>query len=262
MKTRGFGRVCLIFGLSLSYLLSSAPVYAQDDAGLGVTLDTTYTSKYIWRGHDLFDDHAAIQPSVNWDIFDTGFSANVWGSLPMGSGSEDLTELDYTLAYGTTIFEDAPYAVDLGVNYIYYDFPKVNSRAIPDTQEVGVSVSLPNLIELGGIALAPSYYAGKLWPTDSDIGFDVAGGYHSFGLGCEIAVPETEWTVELSGDLNYNDGLFGADHDWSHATLGVAMNMELWRFAVRPFLNYQISMENSVNTEDELYGGVSLAMEF
>ena len=238
---------------------------AQDEPPkLAIDLDTTYVSKYIWRGYDLFDDHAAFQPSVNLDLFGSGFSVNAWGSIPMGSGNgiNDFQEYDYTLAYSTSVFADQPYALDLGANYIYYDFPKVNSRAVPDTQELGLSCALPNLIKIGNSALVPSYYIGKLWPTYSSLGFDVAGGYHSFALGYELSIPKTDYSLNLSTDINYNDGMFGADHDWSHATIGLSSSLPVGPATFTPFLYYQISLDESVNNEDELFGGISASISF
>lgn len=227
-----------------------------------ITADMTLVTKYLWHGYDLFDDHGAYQPSVNWDLFDTGFSVNVWGSFPFGSGNEVFKELDYTIAYGTTLFEEEPYAVDLGVNFIYYDFPRVGSRYVPDTHEVDVRIALPNLVKIGESALVPSYYGGKLWPADSGLGFEVSGGYHALGLGYDFKVPGIEHVLSLSGDINYNDGIFGADHDWSHATLGLSTSFEVGPVSLTPFISYQISMDNSVNVDDEFWGGLSVSMSF
>lgn len=238
----------------------------ETDAKLGIDLDATYVSKYIWRGYDLFDDHAAFQPSVNLDLFDTGFSINVWGSIPMGTGSNGhgdginiWQEYDYTAAYAYSFFEDEIYALDFGVNYIYFHFPKLNHMA--DTQEIGAGVAMPNLLKIGDSALVPSYYAGKLWPTSSGAG-DVAGGYHSFALSYDLAIPETDYSLSLFTDINYNDGLFGSDNDWSHATFGISTSVEVGPVTVTPFLNYQASMDDSVNDEDELYGGISVSFSF
>lgn len=267
------------YGKSLllaAILVGLAATCRADDgaAKLAIDFDATYVSKYIWRGYDLFDDHAALQPSVNLDLFGSGFSANVWGSIPMGSSSNRhhglevtdginiLQEYDYTIAYNTSLFQDQFYALDLGVNYIYYDFPKVNSMLVPDTQEIGISAALPNLIKIGDTALVPSYYGGKLWPSDSHLGFDVAGGYHSFALGCDLPIPETAYALSLSADINYNDGMFGSDHDWSHATLGISTSVPVGRVTFTPFLSYQISMDESVNYEEELYGGLSVSVSF
>ena len=243
----------------------------EDQAKLGIDLDATVVSKYIWRGYDLFDDHGALQPSVNVDLFGTGFSVNVWGSIPLGTGSNNQggginqwQEYDYTVAYGRSVFEDQPYALDFGINYIYYNFPKLNHMA--DTQEIGASVALPNLIKLGDIALVPSYYVGKLWPTSSGVA-DVAGGFHTLALSCDLPVPcavrkDAPQIFSFFTDITYNDGAFAADHDWSHATVGVSTGLEVGPLTVTPALYYQISMDDSVNDEDELWGGLSVSYSF
>ncbi len=250
------------FLLVMTTLNTSWSQETEKSKSLGITADMTLVTKYLWYGYDVFDDHGAYQPSINWDIFNTGFSVNVWGSFPIGSGNEVLKELDYSVAYSTTFFEEEIYAVDLGVNYIYYDFPRVNSRFVPDTHEVGVSVALPNLIKIGDSALVPSYHGAKLWPADSELGFDVAGGIHTLGLGYDFTIPNTEQVLSLSADVNYNDGLFAADHDWSHATLGISTSFEVGPVSLTPFINYQISMDDSVNPDDDFWGGLSVSMSF
>ena len=239
----------------------------EEKTELGIGFDMTYVTKYIWRGYDLFDDHGAIQPSVYADLFGTGFSVNVWGSIPLGTGSNmgngginQLQEYDYTLAYGYSLFEDQTYQLDMGVNYIYYDFPKLGSSA--DTQEIGVSLSLPKLINIGEVALIPGYYGCKLWPTDSGLEDDVAGGYHSFSLSLDLPIPTTEQTLSMFTDINYNDGLFGSDHDWSHVSFGISTSLAIKSITITPSINYQLSMDDSVNPENELYGGVTLAFSF
>jgi len=233
-----------------------------DNGGMGVTVDATYVSKYVWRGYDLFDDHGALQPSVDVDLFGTGFGVNVWGSIPMGTGSNGHSdginiwqEYDYTLSYGLTLFEDECYALDIGTNYIYYHFPKLNHKA--DTQEIGVGVALPNLIMIGDSALVPSYYGGKLWPTSSGQSDEISGGYHTFGLSYDLGIPNTEYAITLASDINYNDGLFGSDQDWSHATVGIFTSVEVGPVSVSPSLSYQISMDDSVNPNDEFWAGIS-----
>ena len=263
---RSNGRKWMIGIMGFLMLLASGSMSwsqeAQEPQSLGVTADMTLVTKYRWRGYDLFDDHGAYQPSINWDIFDTGFSVNVWGSFPFGSGNEVFKELDYTIAYGTTLFEEESYAVDLGVNYIYYDFPRVGSRFVPDSHEVGVSIALPSLIKIGDSALVPSYYGAKLWPADSGLGFDVAGGYHALGLGYDLTIPKIDQVLSLSWDINYNDGLYGSDHDWTHTTFGLSTSFEVGPVSLTPFINYQISMDDSVNPDDEFWGGLSVSMSF
>ncbi|MBN1435562.1 MAG: hypothetical protein JW936_00680 [Sedimentisphaerales bacterium] len=243
---------------------------------IGVTVDNTFTSRYMWRGFDLFDDHAAYQPSVDLDLFQSGFSVNMWGSIPMGTGSlnhgngiNEWQEWDYTVAYGNTLFADTCYAIDYGINYIYYDFPKLDRAS--DTMEVGAGISMPNLISLGDVAIVPSYYAGALWPAESGGDTEIDGWAHVFGLSADLVtagiIPGTEEQVwSLSWDITYNDGQFAVDHDWSHTTFGLAAPVDFDVFGqtvtVTPFMNYQVSMDDSVNDENEFYGGVSVTVCF
>jgi hypothetical protein len=249
----------------------------EDTPSLGVDVDLTYVSHYIWRGYDVFDDHPSLQPSINLDLFGTGFSANVWGAIPLGTGSNNQSgginiwqEWDYTLAYEYTFFPDDPYAVSVGTNYIYYDFPHQSSHA--DTQEIGMSLSLPNLISIGEIGIIPTYYVGKLWPTKSGLSDDIAGGYHTFGLSSDLPIPQTDLALSLSAELAYNDGMFGADHDFSHVTLGISTSYDLkcpfseeekTLATLTPFLNYQCALDDMDGTfDDVLYGGLSVAFSF
>ncbi len=58
-------------------LLGAAGLVQAQDEALGVTADATWVSKYIWRGFDLLDDKGAFQPSVDVDLFGSGWSVNV-----------------------------------------------------------------------------------------------------------------------------------------------------------------------------------------
>jgi hypothetical protein len=240
---------------------------------LGVDLDATWVSKYLWRGFDMLDDKAAFQPSVNLDLYGTGFSANFWGSYPgssKGGGSVSTvnrTEQDYTIAYDFTLLEDESYATDITLNYIYYDFIDAPDK-FRDVEEIGVGFAWPNVCP-GGVV--PSYYAGRVWPakSKSDLPGDVAGWVHIFGLGYDMTVPgilpETpEQVISLSAALVYNDGCGGdeVDQDFSHATFGAAAPMPIGEVTFTPAIYWQASFDDSVNTEDELYVGVSLSYSF
>jgi len=267
------------FRTCLSYVvLSSSWLFAQEvqekatePQKLGIDLETTWVSRYMWLGYDLFDDHAALQPSVTWNVFDTGFSLNVWGSIPMGTGSFENSgginqwqELDYTAAYDISFFEDQPWQIDVGTKYVYYNLIKLNHLA--DSQETGVSIGLPNLVKCGPVPITFSYYGAKLWPTSSGVD-DVAGGYHILSSSADFDLPfpcmkNDVQTFTFSTDITYNDGVYNADHDWSHVTMGLSTDFDLNPITVSPFLNYQISMDDSVNKENELYGGVSVSISF
>ena len=259
-------KILLIAGILLC-IAAGTQAQEADEARLGVDLDATWVSKYLWHGFDLFDDKAAFQPSVNVDFWGSGFSFNYWASIPCSSGLVNLTEYDYTVAYDRTVFEGEKYATDVTANYIYYDFPDEPDRAA-DGQELGVGFAWPNILPAG---VVPSYYVGKIWASksDSDLGSDFGGFIHVFGLGYDLTVPgilpdTSEQTLSLTADLTYNDGYGSAtaEHDWSHATLGISSGFEIGGATFTPALYYQISMDDSVNDEDEIWVGLSLTYRF
>ena len=255
-------------------LLSTAGLIQAQEDKLGITLDATYVSKYIWRGIDKLDDVSAFQPSINFDIGDTGLSFNVWasyagsGGLTRGGTSRvNLTEYDYTVAYKFDLYEGQSYATNVTANYIYYDYPDEPSK-VRDAQEMGVGFAWPNLCPAG---VVPSYYVGKIWESRSDSALtgEFGGWVHVFGLGYDLTVPGlapdmTEQVVSLSFAAVYNDGFAGAtvDHDWSHILLGASTSFDIGPGSFAPGLYYQISMDDSVNTEDEFWTSLSYTVSF
>lgn len=234
---------------------------------LAVTLDASFVSKYIWRGYDVYDGDPAFQPSIDIGLFDTGFGVNVWGSFAFDSEWDNADELDSTLYYAQTLFAEEAHAIDLGANFIYYDFPNVSSNG-NDSMEVGGSIALPNLIPLGPANLVPSYYAGYLWPKDDDVGPVVDGGwFHIFALTYDLPIPalipsQEEQALSFTADLQYTDGPLDYESGFSHNTAGVSTSFEWSYFSLTPYLNYQWSHEDTVNEDDEFWAGISLAFSF
>ena len=73
--------IVLVTAMMLLSMAGTAFALETDYGELGVDFDATWVSKYIWRGFDLLDDKAAFQPSINFDLFNSGFSVNVWSSF-------------------------------------------------------------------------------------------------------------------------------------------------------------------------------------
>jgi len=255
--------------LSLVMLLSLVGWVQADERALGVTLDTTFVSKYMWHGFNFYGhDNAAVQPSVNLDLWGTGFGAMVWGSWATKSGSRDLEEFNYVLNYGNSIFADTPYATNYTVNWLYFDYYDAPTRD-SDLQELNAQLSWPDLLPAG---IVPNYTVGKLWQARSGSAAltDVSGWVHVLGLGYDLSLPDLfpdmpEQVISLMTDLTYNGGYgaAAADHDWSHATLGASTSFSIAEnLAFTPSIYYQISMDDSVNDEDEVWTTLSLAYAF
>jgi len=234
-----------------------------------VDVDVTWVSKYIWRGFDILDDKAAFQPSVNVDL-GSGFSLNVFASLP-GSGGDtkdgasrvNLEEWQYTLQYAGSAFEGEAYKTDYAVLWRYYDYPDHTTWDV-DAQEFVVGFSMPDICEAG---IVPSYAIVKMWPAKGGHANRAGGGFiHVFGLGYQYTCPDLpELPLDLSWSLTYNDGTGGKTiaHDWSHMVYGLSTSIDCPAGgSITPAVYYQVSMEDTVNNEDEFWVGVSYGLSF
>ncbi|HLB73523.1 MAG TPA: hypothetical protein VJJ98_05855 [Sedimentisphaerales bacterium] len=256
--------VSLIAGVIFTVAGSAS---ARNDE-LGITLDATYVSRYIWRGMDTYpNNHSAIQPSIDIDFYGTGFGLNTWWSRANGSGFENSEEIDYTLYYWNSLFEDEPYATECTIGWVYYSYPDEPKR-VANTQEVYASLSWPNIWPGG---LVPCYTIVSTWPSESgsDVS-DYSGWVHILGLCYDLTVPgflpgTKEQILHFSTEAVYNDGAYGAeiDHDWSHAVFGISTSFDLGgNLAFTPGFYYQSSWDDSVNTSDEYWTSLSLTYTF
>jgi hypothetical protein len=230
-------------------------------------LSATVQSKHMWHGFDLLDDHGVFMPAVGVTLADTGFSGKIIRGYPLSGGLEKSVQMLYAIFHTGAFLEDTPYVTNYTANYFYYGLPRIHG-AKSDTQELGVGLSWPKL--LGDSGLLPNYYVGRLWPSRSRSNVEGSEGFvHVVGLAYDFAVSDfwdsgKSQAFRLSSDITYNDGFGagGAEHDWSHAVLGASTNLGIDNITITPYVNYQISMDDSVNNEDELWCGINLTYRF
>jgi len=251
------------------------------EGDIGVDIDATWVSKYIWRGIDKLDDKAAFQPSISVDL-GYGFSTTVWASYAgssKGGGSistVNATELNYILTYNGSAFPGEAHQMDYAVNWLYYDFIDEPDNAA-DAQEFNVAVAFPQICP-GGIV--PRYTAIYMWPAEGGGPSNgLVGWIHQFGIDYDIVLGEVipnnpEQVLTFSADIVYNDGAGVAgttngplktdiDHDWSHVLWGLTTEIACpFGGTFRPGIYYQTSMEDSVNSEDEFWTGLSYTLSF
>jgi hypothetical protein len=275
VKQKEFLFVILIL-LTVTGFTNPAPARSAEmraeQGKLGVKVDATWVSKYLWHGFPVFGDQPAFRPGINLDLYGTGFSINILGAFGDPGKVETYQEIDYTVAYDCNTFADTNYATDIKINYIFYDFKEWGI----DKQEVGAGFIWPKICPAG---IVPGYYIGSMWPrTHYGTGHNYlqsdAGGFiHVFSLSYDLTVPEFltetgERIVHLTSDLTYNDGYgarYGgptADHDWSHATFGASTDIAIGALIFKPAVYYQISMDKSVNDENELVTSLGLSYRF
>jgi hypothetical protein len=259
--------------LAAAILLSAAGFAQAQEGQLSGTVDVTLMSSHIWRGFDIYpNNHAGYQASIDLDVFGTGFGVKVLHGRAFQSGFENAEQLDLTLYYGNNLFEGEAYATDYTVGWVYYNYPDQPVR-VAHMQEVFASFALPELCPFG---VVPSYTIVRMWPAKSSSTVSGNGGWlHIMGLAHDLAVPGLlpeipEQNLHLSAELVYNDGAapgsLGAvavDPDWSHAQLGISTDFDLAEnVALIPAFYHQLSMDNSVNNEDESWVTLSLSYKF
>ncbi|MCX5634948.1 MAG: hypothetical protein NTW55_03780 [Planctomycetota bacterium] len=256
---------------------AAAPPVVKDN-GLHGYFDVTYASRYIWRGFDLYNNnHGAIQPSVDVDLFGSGFGVNVFYSRSTTASFEEAQWLVPTIYYTNKFFANESYATHYKVAWSFYDFPHHVPGRDLNAQEISGAFWWPKLLPWG---LVPSYTIVCMWPdrSGSATGDLTAGWAHIFGLGYDwvlpAIMPETkEQVIHLSAQAVYNDGVGPAphhfkdgdnvDHDWSHAVFGATTDFPITKSLVFiPGAYYQNSWDESVNSQDEFWVTLSLRYLF
>ncbi len=268
MKKKGI----LLFAVML---MAAGPALAQEGELHG-NLEMTYLSKFIWRGFAVYGSQGAWQPAVNLDLYGTGFGLQSQYSAATESGYEMVRWLRNCLYYRGQTFTDAgAWAMNYQFSYLYYNFPD-NSCDTIDLQEVNGVFSFPALLP-GGVI--PSLAVVKLWPAHSGQlnGADnPAGGTASgwayvpmldYGLPITCPVTGEQRILNLHYEMVYNDGVAPVggkvDSDWSNAVFGISTDINLSEnVTLTPAMYYQSSWEDTVNTQDEFWGGVTLRMGF
>jgi hypothetical protein len=253
-------------------------IAAESDGQIHGTIDATYTTRFIWRGYDAYKpNHSAIQPSVDLDLFGTGFGVNVWSSRANGSGFENSEWLTYTLYYGGMLFAEEDYAIAYKAGWTYFSYPdgpKEGSAAMGGSdghaQEIFAGFAMPKITGVKG--LVPSYAMFAYYPSKSDAyNAGNAGWAHVFALNYDMEIPSlldssVTQTLHLGVHTVYNDGVGpnpNADHDWSHGVASIALDFPLNEsLTFTPGFNYQSSWDDSVNTDDEYWTTLSLSYKF
>lgn len=261
-------RVVLV---SLVVLLGAAGLVKAQEGELHGVIDLTFQSKYIWRGFDIFRDKSAIQPSIDLDLYGTGFGINLMAHMANSGEFENGERWDYTLYYRNSLFEDEAYATAYRLAWVYYDYPdqpSEGSLTAPNASlyEMHAVMSWPKICPAG---VVPSYCIVKLWPAESSSysgarspSTGTASGFaHIFMLDCPLTVPgllpETpEQVLNLHTELVYNDGVGPAgqdvDQDWSNVVFGVSTDFDLGNdLTLTPGIYYQATMDSSVNDDKD-----------
>jgi len=245
------------------YLLVASMVQAEEDQ-LGVTLDLTYSSKWLSKGFYGYGQQGALFKTIDLDLYGTGFGMQVTHRNATASGYVDMQRFDYRPYYKSTLFEDETYATNYNLSVGYEHYTGLARNVAYTTFEWILALSWPNVISEG---IVPKYIAHYEYPAGSGyLHDDVTGWVHRFGLGYNLDVAELPAPLHVSGEVAYNDGLGGSakDHDWSYACFGVSTKYRLTdNLTFVPCVYYQITIDKSTNPDKDLtYCVLSMKYKF
>lgn len=238
-------------------------VQAEEGKQLVTTFDLTYMSKYINRGAESYGRQGAFFETVNFDLWGTGFGLCVGHQSATSSGYVDKQRLNYGVNYSGRVFDGEVYKTLYKISWIYKEYYG-RAREIGNTQEWILDFLWPNLLPVKN--LAPYYITHYEYPAGSGYNnHDISGWVHRFGLNYNLDVSGLAEPIKLSSEIAYTDGYGGPtkDHDWSYSTFGASTKVKLSsNLSFIPGIYYQISMDDSVNENDELYCKVSMKYTF
>jgi len=274
------------YGILLAAMVLFCAVAIAQAQDLHGSFDLTYQTDYVWRGFDIFGDKSAIQPSLDLDLFGTGFGVNVIGHRANSSGYEAGERWDYNLYYQNMMCADQDHAIMYRLGWMYYNFPQLQDH-LADLQELHAIFSMPKIIPAG---IVPSYVLVKLWPSSSgslvasnlDLSTSpptrttgtASGWAHIFMLDYPLTVggilPDTpEQVFNLHSEVVFNDGVGppgnNVDHDWSNAVFGITTGFDLAENVVlTPGVYHQVIMDSSINNskENETWATLSMTYKF
>ncbi|MFQ6084036.1 MAG: TorF family putative porin [Candidatus Aminicenantia bacterium] len=215
------------------------------NADVGYQLDLT--SRYIWRGFDLFpQNNPALQPSITYNFGESGFSIQLWCSFSLSKRNrlKYSDEIDLTLTYNFKISED--FSLQAGFTHYGWYFAENFSFKDSTTQEFFVSA------ELIDVFLRPTltvYY-------DTNLG---DGFYILLESGHSVKLSHTV-TIDLSTSLGYNAGQWVEDSGFSDLNFGVSIPFKLNNLTISPFFNYTLVFLDSINKNNEIWFGISFTL--
>lgn len=265
---------------SIICLLCMGVSFAQDtqSSDLQVKFDMAFGTKYVWRGFNVYGSTAAYHPSLDLFSKSTGIGFSTEGHKAV-SDYETTERWDFSLYYQGKTFAGEMYEMNYRLAYVYYLYPELNShkRTSIDLHELHSVLSFPKIFGIEG--LVPSYVLVKLMPVNSDtiIGDrsptdGTASGFaHIFML--DYAMPYVcpitgvDRKLNLHTEFVFNDGVAptgaNVDHDWSNAVFGASTTYDInSNLSFTPGVFGQLSFDDSVNSEDQLWSTIAMTLKF
>jgi len=257
--------------------LAASSAFAQGGPVV-TTVSTTVASMYEWNGFNRvkasgLEDGPVVQPRVSVGVPNTGFNFVVGGSFVVNEESE-LHEM----TYGVNVVKSVSPLVDAGVGYNFYDnrVDQVRGVAVSDvnTHEVWGTVELKS-----SIGVRPGVTVKYEKPNvDTQDAYVVAVGGLKYAMPLSgVNVGGAGVNLDWSTSVVYNGGVVVGGKDLSSGVVvggvdvpsgvsavqfGLASAVHAGRVVVTPAVNYQVTVQDAVSTENEVWATVGVAWGF
>lgn len=234
-----------------------------------VDLDVSaaFLTKYIWNGFDRIqglglEQGPVLQPRVSMGMGNSPLKAFVAGSFVVNNESE-LHET----SYGVLIERFSSAFTKLGLGYTYYD-----DRVVPlaelddsDSHELWADLNIRNPAGMESSFGARYEISARnayepYWVFHGLFGYSspLVPGDGLTGMGLDLR----SFTRLLYHTHIEQDGAELVRKGFSAWQLGVALDLRAARVQVSPSIQYQHTLEESVNDEDPLWGGITVVYAF
>jgi hypothetical protein len=248
-----------------AFLVIAAADAASDSGEFQLDLDVTQL--YMWRGLDLLDGTAALQPSLTWDK-GRNWYLGAWGSFAFdrGSGCNEITgdtcwrwdEIDYYGGVYGALAEDTRWQTDWDASLTYFWF--MHQDRDLDTVELGLSAAFPQLVTDGGPTPYLRYFYNRGARVVGDKGYWIIGGLeHEFAA--------RGYTLGFDLNLTYKDGDAGlwSYAGFSNANLSLYLDYPLGGWNLAPTLNFQKALTDQgddIGPENKVWANVVFSYAF
>ena len=199
------------------------------------TAKVSYMQDWNWHGFKIYGDeyvHPGVSTQVN--------GIDVEAISHIGDQHDDIEYWDTKV--GLSLPSLAGLQIRAGYGYLI--LPGM------DAQEFGLTAQLPGTI-------APRYTIAHVELDNGD-----NGQFHVIGADVALGGPDAIAAV-LSAEITYNDGVFGIQ-DWTHATAGIVLDVDVGPVTIQPGCWYQYSFEPAalMCEESEIWYGIGLIYKF
>jgi len=254
-------KVVLSLSVVVIVLIAIGPVQAEEGK-LGVTLDLTYTSKWLSKGSEAYGSKGGLFKTVDVDLYGSGFGIKVTHRNATSAGYVDKQRFDFRPYYKDELFSGESYVTNYNVSVGYEYYPGLARHKANTTYEWIFDFSWPNILPGG---LVPAYTVHYEYPASGGDRYNyITGWVHRFRLGYDLNIPKVAIPLHLSSEVAYTDGLGGAAHDWSYTVFGVSTKLNIGEnLTFIPAVYQQISMDKSVSRHHDItYSMLSMKYKF